>query len=334
MNQNAYKNAKCIVAIILLVPCLSRLGFSQYRTFVYGPSGHNYLDLTPDWKAATLEGGQTKIPFTVKNNYTEDIWVAQTWNMLDGLMTLSDSGQRVFIDNMKGGSFASGGPTPHRIVLKPGESTKYSAVNPMELLSSFSNRKVFGVIAGHIVRTNETFYSYSNPFLIPLELRSPPWVDLGEQTYLSVTADLLNSLLCGKNIPEMTVLGKRDYAERINGRWGERLQISVKVANATSQEYIAATNSVHIYIVRDSSARSGPSPWESLQGSVQVVKPSQSVDCVGHISLKQLQSDGYKPGDKLVAAVGGRVPNTNQIFECYSEPFELPPLPPSHPPKK
>jgi hypothetical protein len=111
------------------------------------------------------------------------------------------------------------------------------------------------------------------------------------------------------------------------------LQISVKVTNPTDHEYIVAPNSVNLYIARDSSKRSAPSPWESLEGAAQVVKPGQSTECVGHISLKQLESEGYKPGDNLVAAVGGRIPNTNQIFECYSAPFELPPLPKSHPAK-
>ena len=337
-------NIKSICALIFLSLYMSESGNAQSH-LLEGVS-KNYLTLTPDLKAATLINGRAKIPFTIKNNYTEDILLVKTRNAIDALLTLNDSGEECFVE-----SFPSSNPGRVRggyssqVVLKPGESRIYYADYSMEMLNAIGNRQVFGAITGRVVSTEEMFQSFSAPFFVPQELKSPPWVDLGMQTYLSVTVDLNNSQVYGGNITEMAVLGQTDLAERTKGRWAEKLQISIKVKNTTGLEYIAA----HVWVNLASSQGSSPSPWEikrlspwginrpspweALQGEGKVVKPGQSADFDAILHLKQLEYEGYKTGDKMVAVVGGRIPNTNQIFACSSEPFELPPLPACHPPK-
>ena len=177
---------------------------------------------------------------------------------------------------------------------------------------------MFVEISGYIASTNQPFQAESDAFPVPGNLTVPPWVDLGEQTYFLVTPDTTRT-----SIQETT------EERRV------KVIFPVTVTNRTNQSYIAATNSVHFYVERNGGGRGAPSGWETTRTTEPVLGPGESAFSTGrcYITSNDLKSQGYKPGDKVIAAVGGKIPNTNQIFECYSAPFELPPLPKSHPPK-
>lgn len=61
--------------------------------------------------------------------------------------------------------------------------------------------------------------------------------------------------------------------------------------------------------------------------SKPVLKPGESISIGIQWSRSSLlELKGYKPGDKIIAVVYGRIANTNNIFKCCAAPFELPPL--------
>ena len=315
----AQMKMKRILNILLLTVLLSRVGFSQVQYYPrLSSTGEKYLSLTPDLKDATLKDDIVRIPFTVKNNYTEGIVIPRPFS-IDGLMTLDDPGTKVFIDNYETGRQGriGGGPLDQTI-LKPGESREYESVSYMKTLAFVlkKNKKIFGAIQGYVAGSNQPFESYSEPFPVPAALATPPWVDLGEQEYFSVKPDLTKA-----TVDDGVIIA------------GGSILFPVKITNTTAQPYIAATDTVSFYIVRDTSKKNPPSPWETIKTSMPVLKPGESAISTGrcYITFNDLKSQGYKEGDKIVAAVGGRLPNTNQIFESYSAPFELPPLPMSPP---
>jgi len=204
---------------------------------------------------------------------------------------------------------------------------------------------VFGVITGYLASThpafrtskdflgNQAFRSYSAPFVIPVALAKPEWQDLGEQTYFTITVDMARVLLDGGNVSNRNIIQKPEYAQFIKtGGWAERLLVPVTITNNSNNEYIPAIGTVRFYVVQSGSQRQKPSPWETMKALDPILAPGKSIQTDrSYITLDELEHN-YKAGDRIVASVGGKVPNTNQIFECYSAPFELPPLPPSQPP--
>jgi hypothetical protein len=298
------------IGIVVLMGCI---GLSQnsgdFKNDKLGDK--NYLTLTPDLSNAALKDGYVRIPFTVRNNYTEDIIIAKSRDMIDGLMTIDGSGKRGFIEYFRTGNPApGGGPIPDRIVLKPGQSKIYQCKCSMETLGFISDRNmtIFGAITGRLASSDQPFQSYSEPFPVPPRLARPPWIDLGGQSYFSVVPD-----------PTKTEI----QAGVIDGAL--LIYVPVKITNITVHSCIAATDSVTFYIVRKGSKGIVPSPWETIKALAPILNPGESATSTGssYIISRDLDSQGYKSGNKLIAAVGGRIPNTNQIFDP-DFPNELP----------
>lgn len=329
-----------ILAAIVFIVFWSDVGFSRdFDAFQPGSLGAQpYLGLTPDLRIATLKDGYVHVPFVVKNIYTEDIAIILQWHKIDGLMAVDASCGKVPIEEFRNGRGIEegGGPRPKRIILKPGESGTYDSISSMETLGFVvdKNTQVCGAITGRLVSTGQLFQSYSDPFSVPANLAHVPWVDLGERNYFVVKPDTSQSLLDGPGIKDRWIMKKPEYTEMLKSGCATSVLVPVEITNTTNQEYIVATDSVGFYIVREGSGRKPPIPWETINASKPILKPGESATSTGrcYIRLEELKSQGYKQGDKIVAAVGGRIPNTNQIFECYSTPFTLPPLPASRPP--
>jgi hypothetical protein len=291
------------LCLVLLKTVFGGLAFSQ------GPvAEQEYLSLIPDLTKATMQDGRVKIPFNATNNSTKDIALALFWDKIDGLVTLDDSGRKVFIESLRTGVMTGGGSV-HRVVLKPGESKTYECDYSLKTLAFVvnKNKKVFGAITGRVDRTNKLFQSFSAPFSIPPQLLQTPWVDLGEQKYFSVTPDLTQARVEDGFVKDGAMV------------------IPVKIANVSGQSCLVSEHSVGFDLVRKSS-QNPPPPWETFKASGPELKPGDSTSLSSYISLEYLNLSDYKKGEKLVAIVGGRISGTNQVFECYSTPFELPPL--------
>jgi len=303
---------KYIKFILMMTLCIPGTAFCQYQRSL--PNEQRYLSVTPDLKKTSLNDGYVKIPFIVKNITPQDIRVLQYYNMIR-LTTRDDSGKRISLkqlQNPNAKSLFSGAIL--QVVLKPGESRTYEAIAPLDALAfaAGKHKKISGEIIAYIAASSQEFESYSDPFPIPAALSTPPWVDLGEQRYFSVDPDLLHM-----SFPD--------------GIMGGAILFPVNIKNVGSGRYVAATNSVSFFLARDAKTRVPPSLWEVSTATVPVLAPGESATSTGrcYITFDYLRSKGYKQGDKIIAATGGRIPSTNQVFECYSEPFELPPLPES-----
>jgi hypothetical protein len=278
-----------------------------------------YLTIAPVLALATLDNGYGMIPFSVRNNYTTDLVVS---HFVD-LMTSADSGEKISIEKFRRGPFLpSSGPKPVTILLKPGETGTFGGTYSMETLAFLvgKDKEIFGRVSGHVAGEDQEFQSYSDAFPVPRNLATPPWLDLGERNYFTVIADT-------------TKIGINPH--RLDrGIWlMGSISVPISVKNTAGQAYIAGVESVSFYIDRNDGKRASPSPWETIKTAQPILKPGESAAGGGEMDLDWLQSQNYKAGDKLVAAVGGRIPDTNQIFESYSAPFELPPLPKDKPPK-
>jgi len=327
--------------ILAILPCIFwiKTGLSQNIEYVSKASLNvqPYLALEPDIANASMKYGYVNIPFIVTNNTNKDVILSLPWNKMDKLMTQDDSANISPIDGFANGTYGGpgGGPRPQQVVLKPGESGTYNSIASLNGLAFVANKKkkIMGAVTGKIVGANQEFESYSVPFSVPSEFTKPPWVDLGEQTYFKVTPDLTKALLNGGSVIRRDVIRKPEYTKFIESGWAESLLFPVEITNTTNEEYIAATDLVTFYIQKNDTNRQPPNPWESIKASKVILKPGKSAISSGrsYINLHDLELQGYNQGDKLIAAVGGRIPNTNQIFECYSAPFELPPLPKNYP---
>jgi hypothetical protein len=350
---------KCIVAALFLANTINNLGLAQSVIGKFHPipwptnskvlrqkplpdSGKNYLILTPDLANASLDHERVTIPFTVTNNSDKVIDVMFFADSGDntGLAAMDDDGKKRYIDQLGGGGYLrplGGG----RLILKPGEtSSRGSSKYPMYTLGAVTGRKIFGVIDGYFVGTTKSFTSYSAPFLVPPALTTLPYNDLGAQNYLSVTPDLTKVGFTGGDFKVTSLeLQRADphYADSIKNGWAQVVWIPITVANTSSQDLIAANDEIRFYIAGDENGKNTwlrDERWEYLKTSTPILKHGESCGSTGrdYITIQFLEDDGYKPGDKLIAMVGGRIPGTNNIFECYSAPFELPPLPKGEPP--
>jgi hypothetical protein len=314
---------KCILASLFIICILSNLGWAQNEapgdkllTPIHpdASGGRGHLILIPELAAATLDGGRVTIPFDLKNDSDRTVEILCTGQLIDGLAIVDQAGEKRFIQDLHGSlsHFQKSGRV-FLITLKPGETTPgFSSVYRVETLRNVTGRKVFGVLSGSI--GDQMFRSYSAPFLIPPALTTLPFNDLGTQTYLSI-------------IPDLT---KADFS-------GGTGWIPITVTNTSNQDIIVANDEIRFYIAGNETKRVAllrDERWEYLKTSTPVLKPGESCGITGrdYITLRFLEDDGYKPGDKIIAVVGGRIPGTNNIFECYSAPFELPPLPKGEPP--
>ena len=274
---------------------------------------HSPLTLTPVFSGTTLDYGYGKIPFSVKNNSNQNLLVVDKWDHVVDLMTSDDSGQNIPIENYRRGPDLLGngrglpGKTAVRI-LKPGETGTFDSLFSMETLDYVAKKgkKIFGGVTGFVAGTNRQFQYYSDAFAVPANLTKPPWVDLGTRSYFSVVPDPVK-------------------IEFYNGD----LLIPVTITNTTSQPFLADLESVRFFLVRNGPGADKPSPWHTMKDANTILQPGGSVQPWErpHINLAYVESEGYEQGDRVIAGVGGRVPNTNEVFECYSAPFEFPPFP-------
>jgi hypothetical protein len=313
-----------------------------FRQWQLPDSGENYLILTPDLAQASLDHGRVTIPFIVKNNSDKNIEFTLDNARIEGLATVDEDGKKRFIDHLGGGGSSMGGEYQW-VLLKPGETSSLGSSDyPMYTLGAVTGRNIFGVVYGRFVGTKEGFDCYSAPFVVPPELTTLPYNDLGSQNYLSVTPDLTKVDFSGGKFPVTTLELQRanpNYADWIKNGWAEDVSIPLTVSNTLNQDVIVVIDDVDFYIAGDESfkqERMQYRRWEYLKASTPILKPGESISSEStgrsYISLSWLEHRGYKPGDKIIAVVGGRIPGANNIFECYSAPFELPPLPKSEPP--
>jgi hypothetical protein len=289
----------------------------------------SYLVVTPMVSNATSHYGDGTIPFAVRNNYARDIVVYPEPDFT--LMTINGSGDEVSIDAFRRGvQIGSRNPRPPLVTLKPGETGTFAGSYSIENLAFLLNKKkgMFGRIIGCIAGTNQGFESHSDSFPVPAKLATTPFTDLGSQGYFSIVVDLKGAVFQGGDMPDTPVIGGSTYLELIKKHWADVLVIPVKITNLTNQRYIVIVDRTMIY--PEASKGTAPSAWDSVQAPGPTVAPGESITPL--IPL-YLQNQGHRPGDEYLAAVGGRIPNTNQVFECYSAPFELPPLPIDHPTK-
>ena len=336
---------KYILAILFSTCILNNSGWAQNPLFInhYLPSlGDNRLILTPDLAKASLNRGQVTIPFTVKNNSDRELELLM--GQIAGL-AVDQAGKKIFIQDFSSGqeetSYIGGGPSAQIILLEPGQtSSSFNSVYATQYLSAVTGRQIFGVIGGRIVSANKGFISYSVPFLIPPELMTLPFNDLGAQNYLSITPDLTKVSFTGGDFKVTTLeLQRADphYADSIKNGWTENVWVPITITNTSNRDLIVANDVIRFYIDGKMSKKNDILQYvrlEYLKTSTPIVKPGESCGITGrdYITLRFLEDDGYKPGNKIIAMVGGRIPGTNQIFECCSAPFELPPLPKGEPP--
>jgi hypothetical protein len=307
----------------------------------------NRLVLTAEVEKASQEDGYVTIPFTLKNNSDEEVSIEFVGKQIDGLAVVDQTGKIRFIQNLHNslpGNFIFGtSGSSSRITLKPGETTaKLYSKYSLEVLQDVAGRKVFGVLIVGISGADGPTTLYSTPFLIPPALTTPPYNDLGAQNFLSVTPDLTQVYFSGGSFPLTTLESQRanpNYADWIKNGWAWSVSIPLTVSNTSSQDVVVVINDVDFYIAGDESfkqERMQYRRWEYLKASTPILKPGDSISSEptgrSYITLSWLYRRGYKPGDKIIAMVGGRIPGTNKIFDCYSAPFELPPLPKGQPP--
>ena len=81
MFEKYLMTTKPILAVIAFTLYLSGFGFSQPSTV-----SQNYVSLTPDLTKVTLKNGYGTIPFTIKNNYTDDVALWRNWSLVVYLM--------------------------------------------------------------------------------------------------------------------------------------------------------------------------------------------------------------------------------------------------------
>jgi len=178
------------------------------------------------------------------------------------------------------------------------------------------NREIIGGVSGAIAGSNQRVEFYSNPFSVPASLTEVPWTDLGEQNYLTVVADTAK---IGINPHKLE-----------SGIWKRgSVNIPVSIKNTSGQPLIALeyTHLSGTPIER----KTPPTYWTAVKAVKPILQPGESISSVCENDLDALE--GYKAGDKVVVLVEGRIPNTNQVFQCSSAPLELPALPKDKPPK-
>jgi len=234
------------------------------------------------------------------------------------LVTSTISGEKIPIEAFRRGFSVGGGPYIPT-VLKPGQSGTFSssyAIDTLTFLKS-RNKELFGEVLAWPAGTKEKPKEYySNPIPIFPNLITVPWTDLGEQKYFTVTSDS-NNISINPH--------KLDRGVWLSGS----VEVPVSIKNTSGRPLIAleCTNLSGAPIDR----KTPPSYWMAVKATKPILQPGEVISSVCETDLDALES--HKPGDKVVVSVEGRVLNTNQVFECHSAPFELPPLPHDKPPK-
>ena len=327
--------SRLVASILLANFCLS-IGYANTEL-----GEKAYLSVSLDVQNMVIdEDGEVRIPAKVTNIHDEDIKLSGTRGIVD-LEATNDSGNRVLIKDLKLGHpevfFSSSNRREVPFLLKPGKSVDVYAISKVDDISFVAglNKPVFGVVFGY-VGNDQHFQSSSEPLLIPPNLIPSgagkiPWADLGTTSFFSVSPELEEAYVSGGNISGEPRVGDPDYAERIKKGYSENLLLPVKVTNLTSQRYIADETIILYSLIKSGLTIGRPKPDYTFKASGTNLPPSGTVEGTCFMPLKTLFESGYCVGDKIVVTVGGRIPNTNQVFACNSEPFELPPLPSARP---
>jgi hypothetical protein len=323
------KPIKSVSAVFIFAGLLACVVFSQESTpanvahsqsFSAALHGVDYVALRPELAKSVQQDGIVTIPFTLTNTSDKDVLLGFVGDGINALAFLTESRTFRYIQNLndRGNSGMMSGEI-YNVVLKPGESTDHLSISySSEILAAVKDRKIFGVLNGwaKIAGKLSPFICFSEPFAVPALWTKLPWNDLGVQSYLSLTPDLANAGFSGGHV------------------W-----IPITMKNTSSQSVIVAIDEVRFFIMGDDREKKRllhQERREFLKIATPVLKPGESISTNvsgrDYITLKFLETEGYKAGDKIVALAGGRILNTNSIFECYSAPFELPPLPKGEPP--
>jgi hypothetical protein len=307
---------RCNMSFIALAIMLL-ISFSQQTLDAAeeNPSSKQTLILVPLLSSATLDGGDARIPFSVKNGYSKAVSISY----IVDLKTSSESGKAVSPMQYRTGSSMGSGLPSAPVILQPGQTGTFNSFCSMETLSFLKskNKKVFGETSGRSVDTKESFGPcFSEPFSIPNSLTQVPWNNLGMQNYFTVTPDTSNISINPHKLDQ--------------GVWSRGwVDVPITIKNTSGQPLIALEGvSLSGVPVKEKSL---PRYWAAIKVTKPLLMSGESISTNCETDLDALE--GYKPGDKAVAVVQGRVPNTNQVFECYSAPFELPPLPTDKQPK-
>jgi fibronectin type 3 domain-containing protein len=330
------KNEVRRIWVFLLMPYLLLLSARAEDITYIGDKG--YLSLVPAINAIEKQHGRGKIAFAIKNEYSEDIAFDVIYPRID-LATLDESGALIGIEDYAAGGRGLrtkkfGGPHQDQIVLKPGDSTTLYARYSQEDMDAVvrDSKPLVGMIEATIVSSNQMFRSISQQFPSSSEM-GKGWVDLGENAFLAIAPDPDKAVVHGGTFQYSLPVFKAGYNDLIKTGWAETIDVPVNIANASGQNLLVNSRCVRSFIVREGSGRISPPPWELLESSGTMIQVGSQVGGLNaSIFLRDLVKDGYRPGDKIVVSIGGRIPDTNRIFVCYSAPFELPSLP-SGPPK-
>lgn len=275
------------------------------------------LTVIPLIQSATLGNGYGSVPFRVTNTYTKAVSIVSSVR----LKTTDDSGKKVSAEEYRKGFPMGDGPELRPTILQPGQTGTFNSTCSIETFAFLRdrNKKVFGELFAQVVATKERIGPYfSEPFAVPDSLASTPWTELGEQKYFVVTSDTNNIVINPHKL--------------YKGVWlNGSVTVPVSIKNTSNQSLIAV-ESPSIYLVSNGK-NPNPSHWTAVKVTTPVLKPGESIATQCEIDLGSLESGRYKPDDLLAVIVEGHIPNTNQVFESYSAPFELPPLPKEKQPK-
>jgi len=240
------------------------------------------------------------------------------WHAVVRLMAPYDSVRDVPVRE-----FGPHSPSPEHsfspdILLNPGTTGTFDAFYTIEAIDYLRsmNKRIYGDISGKVVGTDQLFKCSSAPFSLPPILTACPWDDMGKQNYFTITADTSK---IGINPHKLE-----------SGIWTRgSVNVPVSIKN-TSGRLLIAIEYTNLFTV-PIDGKASPSYWTAVKATKPILQPGEFISSVCETDLDALE--GYKPGDKVVVSVEGRVPNTNQVFRCFSAPFELPPLPKDKPPK-
>jgi hypothetical protein len=287
--QETLKNTLRLILLIITISIANRSLFGQEQL----------ITLAPDLTTSASSHDYQRIPFKVMNASGEDL-------MIDPdimLMTKDDYSNKLSIELFcEGGEFGS--QERPSVLLHPGQTTTiYSNFSANELAFVKSKGKaIFGEINGCSTATKKKFQSDSKPFSVPEALTKLPWIDIGIKNYFSV-------------VP---------FLDRITSSFsGTRISIPLKVRN-TSTIPLVLNNQRAIFYFKDTKSEIKASLlFDTLRSSQRIVNPGETLEISSQsrVLADYLNSVGFKSGDKVVGMIAGKVPNTNQVFECLSDPF-------------
>jgi len=215
---------------------------------------------------------------------------------------------------------------------------------PLHLAANFSGAEVVRLLLDHNADVNALDKEGKTPLMA---LRDYAWQFRDNITPLDYDAVVKLLLAHGAKDSAAYSLGSQNYLlitpDLTKTQSAPAVPFTVK--NVSNQDIIVDINNVVVYLygnVRFNEARARYAVSRYLKISEPILKPGESIHDDWHavnqtfyaLTGYEMPRERYKPGDKIIYMIGGRISGTDKIFECYSAPFELPPLPQSKPPSK